>query len=174
MQVIIKSLRQDLNVYREGLLAQGFWALQVYRFGHARYKFKSKFIRVPWGVVHLFLNKVSEIFFGISIGVTAKIGKALCIEHFGQIIIHGSAVIGDNCIIRQGVTIGNRSLDKPYDAPIIGNNVNIGAGAKVLGAVFIGDGSIIWANAVVIHDVPDGAIAVGVPAKIIVKNKEVG
>lgn len=169
--MFLKSIKEDLSVYREGLLAQGFWALQIYRFGHARYRFKSKIIRLPWGVLHLFLNKLSEIFFGISIGVTAQIGKSLCIEHFGQIIIHGQSIIGDNCIIRQGVTIGNRYLDKPHDAPKIGNNVNIGAGAKILGSVKIGNGASVGANAVVLHDVPDDAVAVGIPAKVLQKIK---
>ncbi len=157
---------EDLKVYREGLLAQGFWALQIYRFGHARFKFRSKIIRWPWGLIHLVLSKVSEIFFGILIGVKAKIGRRLIIEHFGSIIIHGSSEIGDDCIIRQGVTLGNRQLDKPFEAPKIGSRVNIGAGAKILGNVVIGNDVDIGANAVVINDVPSFHIAVGVPARI--------
>lgn len=154
----------DLKGYREGLLAQGFWALQVYRFGHFRYNFKSKLVRISLGVMHLLLSKLCEIFFGISIGVSAKIGRRLVIEHFGSIIVHGCAVIGDDCVIRQGVTIGNRRSDKPLDAPVIGARVSIGAGAKILGHVIIGDDVDVGANAVVISDVPANHIAVGVPA----------
>lgn len=160
----------DLRVYREGFLAQGFWALQIYRLGHARYAYTSKFIRIPWGFLHVILMKLSEIFFGIAISPQASIGKRLCIEHFGCIVIHGSSIIGDDCIVRQGVTIGNRHLEYPYDAPIIGNRVNIGAGAKILGKVVIGDGVAIGANAVVLTDIPAGYVAVGVPAKVINKN----
>lgn len=160
----------DLKVYREGLLAQGFWALQIYRFGHARFKYESKFIRWPWGATHTVLSKLSEIFFGILIGAKAKIGHRLIIEHFGSIIIHGSCEIGDDCIIRQGVTIGNRQLDRPLDAPRLGSRVNVGAGAKILGNVVVGDDVDIGANAVVIHDIPPFYIAVGVPA--IVKPKK--
>jgi serine O-acetyltransferase len=105
--------------------------------------------------------------FGITIGVAANIGQRLTIEHSGAIVIHGCAEIGDDCVIRQGVTIGNRRMDAPFDAPKIGNRVNIGAGAKILGGVTIGDDVSIGANAVVIKDIPAGAIAVGVPAKII-------
>lgn len=160
------SFFEDLKVYREGILAQGFWALQIYRFGHARYRYRLKLIRLPWGALHAFLSKLSEIFFGISIGVTARIGKRLIIEHFGSIVIHGSSVIGDDCIIRQDVTIGNKNMDAPYDAPVLGNHVNVGAGAKILGKVIIGDNVSIGANAVVISDIPSLSVAVGVPATI--------
>ena len=108
---------------------------------------------------------------GVTIGVSAKIGRRLVIEHSGGIVVHGNSVIGDDCIIRQGVTIGNRRLDRPREAPHIGNRVNIGAGAKILGGVRIGDDVEIGANAVVIADVPSGAIAVGVPARIILRAK---
>lgn len=156
----------DLKVYREGLLAQGFWALQIYRFGHARFRFRSRLIRWPWAVLHRALSKLSEILFGIEIGAKATIGRRLIIEHFGSIVIHGAAVIGDDCVIRQGVTLGNRYLDQPLDAPKIGSRVQIGAGAKVLGNVLIGDDVDIGANAVVLTDVPSFHIAVGVPAVI--------
>jgi serine O-acetyltransferase len=162
----MNSFFDDLSAYREGLLAQGFWALQIYRFGHARFNFHSKWIRWPWGAVHLVLSKFSEVFFGIFIGDRAQIGNRLIIEHFGSIIIHGSCEIGHDCIIRQGVTLGNRQMDKPLDAPRIGSRVNVGAGAKILGNLVIGDDVDIGANAVVISDVPASHIAVGIPAKI--------
>jgi serine O-acetyltransferase len=76
-------------------------------------------------------------------------------------------VIGDESIIRQGVTLGNKTLDRPLDAPTLGKRVNVGAGAKILGAVSIGDGASIGANAVVLDDVPAGAVAVGIPAKVL-------
>ncbi|MBI5926397.1 MAG: serine acetyltransferase [Aquabacterium sp.] len=158
---------EDLRVAQEGLLSLGFWALQVYRFGHLRYRFNSKLIRIPLGVIHLFLAKWAEMLFGATIGVSAKIGRRLVIEHSGAIVIHGNAVLGDDCIVRQGVTIGNRHLNTPFDAPVIGNRVNIGAGAKILGKVHIGDDVQIGANAVVLKDIPAGCIAVGVPARII-------
>lgn len=162
---------EDLKAAQEGLLSLGFWALQIYRFGHLRYRFKTKIIRYPLAFTHIILEKIGEILFGITIGVSAKIGKRLTIEHSGAIVIHGNAEIGDDCIIRQGVTIGNRRVDCSFDAPKIGDRVNIGAGAKILGEIVIGDDAQIGANAVVIKDVPEGAIAVGVPAKIIYPKK---
>ncbi|ARV20389.1 Serine acetyltransferase [Curvibacter sp. AEP1-3] len=163
---------EDLRAAREGVLSLGFWALQVYRFGHLRYRFQSKLVRYPLGALHIVLSKVAEMLCGVTIGVSAKIGRRLVIEHSGAIVVHGNAVLGDDCIIRQGVTIGNRYMDKPLDAPVIGQRVNIGAGAKILGAVHIGDDAEIGANAVVLKDVPAGAVAVGVPARIILRKSE--
>lgn len=163
---------EDLRVAREGLLSLGFWALQVYRFGHWRYSFKSKLIRIPLGILHTLLAKLAEIICGVEIGVAAKIGRRLIIEHSGCIVIHGMAELGDDCIVRQGVTIGNRRLDDPFGAPVIGDRVSIGAGAKLLGRIRIGNDVEIGANAVVLNDVPDGALAVGVPARIILRSTE--
>jgi serine O-acetyltransferase len=164
------NLIEDYKCYREGLLAQGFWALQFYRFASIRYMFNSKILRAPFAITYIFLSKFSQVFFGIYIGSHAQIGRRLTIEHFGCIVIHDNAVIGDDVIIRQGVTIGNKSIDAPLDAPTIGNRVSIGAGAKILGAVHIGDDVQIGANAVVITDVPKNSIAVGVPA--VIKSKK--
>jgi serine O-acetyltransferase len=163
---------EDLRVAQEGVLSLGFWALQVYRFGHLRYRFKSKLVRWPLGAAHLVLAKLAEMLCGVTIGVAAKIGRRLVIEHSGAIVVHGNTVIGDDCVIRQGVTIGNRRIDRPMEAPRIGNRVNIGAGAKILGAVQVGDDADIGANAVVITDVPAGALAVGVPARIVLRTKD--
>ena len=157
----------DLRASREGLLSLGFWALQVYRFGHLRYRFSSRPIRFLLAAFHLVFAKLAEILCGVTIGVSAKIGRRLIIEHSGAIVVHGNAVMGDDCVIRQGVTIGNRRMDQPFAAPHIGNRVNIGAGAKILGAVCIGDDAEIGANAVVLHDVPANAVAVGLPARVI-------
>ena len=162
---------EDLRAAREGIFSLGFWALQVYRLGHLRYRFSSKFVRYPLGILHAVLAKLAEIFCGVTIGVAAQIGRRLIIEHSGAIVIHGHAVIGDDCIIRQGVTIGIRRMNEPLNAPHIGSRVNIGAGAKILGAVQIGNDAEIGANAVVLCDVPAGALAVGVPARIIFRNK---
>jgi serine O-acetyltransferase len=90
----------------------------------------------------------------------------LVIEHQSGIIIHGNCRIGNACIIRQGVTLGNRYMDRPLEAPELGNGVNVGAGAKILGKVKIGDNAVIAANAVVLQDVPAFHLAAGIPAKI--------
>jgi len=95
----------------------------------------------------------------------ARIGPGLRIYHFGNIFIHSQVVIGRNCTLRQGVTIGNRVSDGP--APLIEDDVDFGAYAQVLGNVRIGSGAKIGAMTVVLCDVPAGATAVGVPARIL-------
>jgi serine O-acetyltransferase len=157
---------EDLKTHRERALALGFWALLVYRFGHARFAIPNKFVRLPWTMVYIVLHKLVEIFFGISIGSTARIGRRFEIEHHGCIVIHGATQIGDDCLIRQGVTIGNSGAEDPLGAPKIGNRVHIGAGAKLIGRISIGDDVIVGANAVVVRDVPAGVIVAGVPAVI--------
>jgi serine O-acetyltransferase len=161
------NVLEDLKAQREGLLGIGFWALLVYRFGHARFTIRNRALRAPWTIVYIILNKLAEIFCGIVIGATATIGRRLCIEHHGCIVIHGNSVIGDDCLIRHGVTIGNAGSADPFGAPTIGDRVEFGAGAKVLGRIRIGSDVIIGANAVVVKDVPDFAVVGGVPARII-------
>lgn len=163
---MFNSFRDDARAYPYPYLSQGFWALQIHRFGAARRPFRNRAIRLPWGALHLILSKLSEILFGIYLGKDAHIGKRLLIEHFGTIIVHNRAVIGDDCVIRQGVTIGMRRTSHPNDVPTIGDRVDIGAGAKLLGEIRIGHGASIGANAVVLTNVPDGALAVGVPAAV--------
>ena len=93
------------------------------------------------------------------------VGRNFVIDHFGGIIISGYAKFGDNCRLRDGVVVGLRRVEEKC-APIIGNNVDIGSGAKLLGQIRIGDNVLIGANAVVLCDVPDNSIAVGVPAVV--------
>ena len=159
----MNRLVEDLKAQREGLLALGFWALLVYRFGHARFMIRNKYLRAPWTLVYVILNKLVEILCGITIGSTAVIGRRFSIEHHGCIVIHGAAVIGDDCLIRHGVTLGNSGYDDPLGAPHLGNRVQMGAGAKILGRVTVGDDVIIGANAVVVRDIADGEIVGGVP-----------
>ena len=161
----MNMLLEDLKAQREGLLGLGFWALAVYRFGHARFVVRNKILRAPWTIVYMILSKLTEIVCGITIGSSATIGRRLCIEHHGCIVIHGATVIGDDCLIRHGVTIGNSGYEDPFGAPKIGNRVQMGAGAKILGRITIGDGVIIGANAVVVDDVPDNTAVGGVPAR---------
>jgi serine O-acetyltransferase len=105
--------------------------------------------------------------YGIELPWTVELGRRVVFEHQGAIVVHGYAEIGDDCILRHGVTIGNRYLDRPLEAPRLGARVNVGAGAQILGDISIGDGAQIGANAVVLSDVPPGATAVGIPASVI-------
>ena len=157
----------DYRAYGRPLVAQGFWAIAFHRYGTSINRIQNRFLRLPFRMVHWMLIKFSEIFFGIYIGPNARIGSRCVIEHFGAIIIHSEATIGNDVRIRQGVTIGNKSAQEPNDVPVIGNNVDIGAGAKILGKIVVGDGVAVGANAVVIRDVPPNCLAVGVPARVV-------
>jgi serine O-acetyltransferase len=108
--------------------------------------------------------------YGVELPYSASVGRRVIFEHQHGIVVHGAAVIGDDCIIRQGVTLGVRNMDALTEAPILGNRVQVGAGAVILGRVTVGDGAQIGANAVVLEDVPNGQLAVGVPARIVTRD----
>lgn len=159
------NIRHDLRAHGGDWGAQGFWALMVYRFGRWRYAVRPALLRKFFSAIYRFLYKFIQIVTGIELPCEVEIGKNFVIDHFGGIVISGYTRFGDNCRIRNGVVIGLRNVKEPR-APVIGNNVDIGAGAKVLGPIRIGDNVAIGANAVVIRDVPDNSLAVGVPAVV--------
>jgi serine O-acetyltransferase len=162
---MFENIRSDLSAHQNNWGAQGFWALLVYRFGRWRYTVKPGLLRKPLSLIYKFLYKLVQIITGIELPCEAIIGKNFVIDHFGGIIISGYARFGDDCRIRNGVVVGLRHTAEPC-APVIGNNVDIGAGAKILGNIRIGNNVAIGANAVVLMDVPDGHVAYGVPAVI--------
>ena len=137
-------------------------ALISHRIAHWFYKHKMFFIA-------RLTSQLSRHFTGIEIHPGAKIGKGLFIDHGMGVVIGETAEIGDNVTIYHGVTLGGTGKEKGKRHPTVGNNVLIGCGAKVLGNIRIGDNSNIGANSVVLKDIPAGATAVGIPAKIIEK-----
>jgi len=162
---VFENIRQDLRAHGGDWGAQGFWALLVYRFGRWRYGVRPVLLRRLLSLIYRLLYKLVQILTGIEFPCEVEIGRNFVIDHFGGIVVSGYTVFGDNCRIRNGVVIGLRRVEEP-GAPVIGNNVDIGAGAKLLGAIKVGNNVLIGANAVVIHDVPDDSMAVGVPAVI--------
>jgi serine O-acetyltransferase len=162
---MLENIRQDLKAHGGRWGAQGFWALVVYRFGRWRYRVRPAPLRKFFSLIYWILYKLIQILTGIELPCEVEIGRNFVIDHFGGIIISGYAKFGDNCRIRNGVVVGLQRVEDPA-APAIGNNVDIGAGAKVLGRISIGNNVAIGANAVVITDVPDDCVAIGVPAVI--------
>ena len=160
------QIREDWIAHGKDWTLPGFRAVAVARFGQWRMNIKPKPLRAPFSILYRILYRRVRNVYGIELPYSTQLGNNVVFEHQGAVVIHGCATIGDNCIIRQGVTIGNRTLDKPLDAPTLGNNVNVGAGAKILGKLTIGDNAVIGANAVVLNDVPPNALAVGIPAVI--------
>ena len=120
-------------------------------------------------MLYKFFFKGMQIITGIELPCEVNVGRNFRIDHFGDIIISGYASFGDNCIVRNGVTVGLKNIEEKI-APAIGNSVNIGAGAKILGPITVGDNVDIGANAVVINSIPSNSIAVGVPARILPKS----
>ncbi|HSV69406.1 MAG TPA: serine acetyltransferase [Methylibium sp.] len=158
-------IRADFRAHGSRWGAQGFWALAVYRFGRWRYGIRAPLIRKPLSALYHVLFKLVQVATGIELPCEVRIGRNFVIDHFGGIIVSGYASFGDDCRIRQGVTVGLAGTDDPC-APTIGHGVDIGAGAKLLGRIVIGDHVSIGANAVVVTDVPSHCIAIGVPAVV--------
>ena len=158
-------IREDLRAHGGDWTRPGFRTLAAYRFGVWRMSIRSKVLRAPFSVLYRWMFRYCRNRYGIELPYTAQVGRGVVIEHQGAIVIHGASVLGDGCVIRQGVTLGNRYLDRPDEAPRLGKNVNVGAGAKLLGAFAVGDSAVIGANAVVLRDVEAGQTVVGIPAK---------
>lgn len=166
------QLREDWIAHDRDWSRPGFRAVVVCRVGKLQRDSPHRVVRVlARGGYRLAYRHVRN-HYGIELPWTVKLGRRTVFEHQGAVVIHGYAEIGDDCIVRQGVTIGNRYTDRPLDAPRLGARVNIGAGAQILGSVSIGDDAKIGANAVVLRDVPDGATAVGVPAAVVSDSRE--
>jgi len=141
------------------LLYQGLHVLVAYRMAHFLYKMHVFFLA-------RYISQFARFATGIEIHPGAKIGKRFFIDHGMGVVIGETAVIGDDVLIYQGVTLGGTGLEKGKRHPTIGNNVVIGAGAKVLGSITVGDNSYIGSNAVVINDVPQNSTVVGVPGRV--------
>lgn len=165
---MFENIRADYRAHGSDWGAQGFWAMAVYRLGRWRYGVRPPLLRKAFSLLYKVLFKLVQIVAGIEIPCEAKVGKSFIINHSGGVVVSGFAQFGDNCRIRTGVVVGLARVDDPC-APVIGNNVDIGAGAKVLGRIVIGDNVNIGANSVVTCDVPSNSIAVGVPARIIAR-----
>lgn len=142
------------------LLYSGVHAILAHRVAHKLYRGGHFFSARA-------VSQVSRLLTGIEIHPGARIGKGLFIDHGMGVVIGETTEIGDYCTIYQGVTLGGTGKDVGKRHPTIGDNVMIGAGAKVLGPVKIGSNSKIASNAVVIRDVPENSTAVGIPAKVV-------
>lgn len=146
----------------EVLTYPGLHAIIWHRIAHKLWTWNLKFIA-------RLISQINRFMTGIEIHPGAKIGKGFFIDHGMGVVIGETAEIGDNVLIYHGVTLGGVSLEKKKRHPTIGNNVVIATGAKVLGAITIGDNSKIGANAVVLKDVPPDCTVVGIPGRCVVQ-----
>ncbi len=145
------------------LTYSGLHAVLMYRAAHWFYELKLY-------TVARCISQIARLLTGIEIHPGAKIGKGFFIDHGSGVVIGETTEIGDNCLVYQGVTLGGTGKEKGKRHPTLGNNVMVGAGARVLGPFKVGDNAKIAANAVVLEEVPPNCTAVGVPARIVRKN----
>nr|WP_315146983.1 serine acetyltransferase [uncultured Flavobacterium sp.] len=164
----IKYKKYGANSFAILFFTQGFWAVFQYRLAHFCYcKIKWQPFRFLFLMLFLFWQKVIEITTGISIPASARIGHSFYIGHFGGIIINANAIIGKDCNISQGVTIGVGGRGEKRGTPILGDNVYVGANAVISGNVIIGNEVLIGACSLVNQSIPDCSVVLGVPAIII-------
>ncbi len=138
----------------------GFHAMLMHRLAHRIWHVEFKWLA-------RFLSHISRWLTGIEIHPGASIGRRFFIDHGMGVVIGETAEIGDDCTLYHGVTLGGTSWNKGKRHPTLGNSVVVGAGAKILGPVSVGEGAKIGSNAVVVKDVPAGATAIGIPARIV-------
>ena len=157
----------DLRRYprRPWFKEQSIYAIAVYRWGRRLDQRAGHWTTRVLMPFYWLSYRLVETLTGISLPKSVEVGPGLRIWHFGNIFVHPDVVLGANCTLRQGVTLGNRHDDGPV--PRLGDDVELGAYAQVLGGVRIGRGAKVGAMAVVLQDVPDGGVAVGNPARIL-------
>jgi len=167
---MLAELHRDIRAVRERdpaarstlevlLCYPGVHALAFHRIAHAIW-------RRGWTIPARFLSHVSRFLTGIEIHPAARIGPGLFIDHGMGVVIGETSEVGENVTLLQGVTLGGTSLKREKRHPTLGNNVVVGAGAKIIGGFKIGDGSRIGAGSVVVREVPPNSVVVGVPGRV--------
>ncbi len=144
----------------------GFHALQFHRLSHWLWN-------KEWHLLARTISHFSRLVTGIEIHPGAKIGRGFFIDHGMGVVIGETAEIGNNCTLYHGVTLGGTTWAKEKRHPTLGDNVVVGAGAKILGPFLVADGSKVGSNSVVVKPVPENATVVGIPAKVVVNMKGV-
>ena len=171
----IQDIKEEINIIRERdpaihsnwevLLYPSFKAVMMYRTAHKWY-IKGHYFWARW------LSQKAVRKTGIEIHPGAQIGKGLFIDHGSGVIIGETTIIGDNCTLYQGVTLGGTGKEQGKRHPTLGNNVMVSAGAKVLGSFTIGDNCKIGAGSVVLEEVPPNCTVVGIPGRIVKRSKQ--
>lgn len=165
---LLAWIRQDYRANGRSVFYAGFQAMAVHRLGVWHQGLRPTLARVPFALLYAILNIFVRNVYGIEIHATTRIGRRVQIAHQHGIVLHPRCIIGDGCLIRQGVTIGQAAhIRGPQAAPRIGSGVLIGAGAIIMGDITVGDDVVIGPNAVVMTSVPAGCIVTAPPARII-------
>lgn len=168
IQILGQQIREDWQLHFRDWTLPGFRAIAVYRIGHWIHVRREGILRNIAFRFYLIMYRYVRNQYGIELPATASVGRRLLLGHQSGIVIHPYAVIGDDCMIRQNVTIGSATPDRVFqEAPKLGNGVQVGAGAVIVGKVTIGDGARIGPTAVVLTNVPAGASVFVAPPRII-------
>jgi len=176
MRESLRRFMADIDRYRMRprsrvllvLFTQGLWAATVHRLLNPLVRSRRWLPRQAGRVAGLALGKLVEVTAGIQLPPECEIGSGLYIGHFGNIIVNPRVRMGSNCNLSQGVTIGSAGRGQGIKGvPVLGDRVWIGPGAVLFGAISIGNDVAVGANAVVTRSLPDRAVAVGVPARVI-------
>lgn len=168
---LLPLLREDYRTHSRDWTRPGFRAMATYRFGVWAQGLRGRFLKRAVSRLYLMLHRFVRNHYTIEVHRTARIGRRVKIAHQGGIVIHRFAQIGDECVIRQNVTLGAASEASHHLGPILGTRVDIGAGAVIIGQVKIGDGARIGPNSVVTMDVPSEATVFGNPMRILPANQ---
>lgn len=162
-------VREDWSVNNRSWRRPGLQAMAMYRLGVWQRSIRNPLLRATMRKTYTLLHQFIRNFYGIELPHSTIIGRRLWIAHQSGIVIHPEAVIGDDCLIRQGVTIGRASNvggGVNSRAPRLGNRVKVGAGAVIMGGITIGDDVVIGPNAVVMTNIPDGSIVAAPQARV--------
>ena len=159
-------IAEDFRTHDRDLRAGGFWAVLVHRLGNARMRIKDRRVRAPVTFAYRVAYHGVTALFGIEIPYNAKIGRRLKIGHHGCFFM-GARVVGDDVHFHHSATVGLARRSDRSSAPIIGDRVEIGPGACIVGSIEVGDDCYIGANTVLADSLPRGATVIGVPARVV-------
>jgi serine O-acetyltransferase len=162
---LLELLAEDFQTYDRSLMEPGFWAVAVHRFGNWRMGLKKP-LRAPCTVMYRTMQTAVHWGWGIKLDYTVKLGRRVRIWHHGGMVL-GARSIGDDVHIRQNTTFGVAHRSEPNAKPEIGDRVDVGCGAVILGQIRVEHDSVVGANAVVTHDVPAFSLVAGVPARVV-------
>jgi len=166
---LIELLKEDFRTHDRDLLEPGFWAVATHRFGNWRMGIRPRLLRAPLSVAYKVTHTAIKWVWGIDLGYTVKLGRRVRLWHHGGMVLTARS-IGNDVIIRHNTTMGIARTTELAKRPIIGDRVEIGTGACILGDVTIGHDSVIGANAVVVKSFPPYSIIGGVPARALGTN----
>jgi serine O-acetyltransferase len=157
---------EDFRTNDSDFFSQGFWALFWHRFGNWRMGIRPRPLRMPLSVLYKVMFKLCEWICGIMLPYTVRVGRRVRLDHFGGMILVAEE-IGSDVTIRQNTSFGIASVRALHARPRIGDHVDVGTGAVIVGGITVGRGAVVGANAVVSQDVPPYAVVGGVPARVI-------